>query len=87
MPRRRLADRALEQERLIRELQGVAMGEVDLELRDSGLVAEGPELDLLGLAEIVDVVDERVVLVQCVDAVGLAAPLTCPERPSGGSSG
>ena len=81
MARRGLAHGALEQERLIRKLQGIAMRQVDLELRDTGFVAQSPEFDLLRLAEIVDVADERVVLVQRVDAVRLAASLDLPGTP------
>ena len=81
MARRRLAHGALEQERLIRELERVAVREVDFELCDPGFMAQGPELDVLGLAEVVDVVDERIVLVQCVDAVGLATPLHLSGAP------
>ena len=81
MAGRRLTHGALEQERLVRELQWVAVREVDLELRNSRFMAQRPELDLLGFAEVVDVVDERVVLVQRVDAVGLAAPLRLSRSP------
>ena len=63
------------------------MRQVDLELCDTGFVAQGSELDLLRLAEVVDVVDERVVFVQRVDAVRLAASFDLPgaslRRPQG----
>ncbi len=50
---RHLAHRALEQEHLVREMQRVAMQEVDLHLRRTFLVDQRVEVHLLQIAEIV----------------------------------
>ena len=69
---RGLAQRALEQERLVRELQRVAVIEVDLHLRGARLVGQGVDVDFLHLAPVVDVLEDRVELVDRIDAVALA---------------
>ena len=84
---RRLARRALEQERLVRQVQRIAVQEVDLHLRRAVLVDQRVDLDVLRLAERVDVVEQRIELVDRRDAVALAARLCAPERPTGGFSG
>ena len=72
---RRLARRALEEEGLVGQLQRIAVHQVDLHLRGAVLVDQRVDLDLLGLAELVDVVEQRVELVDRRDAVGLPADL------------
>src|SRR6185312_14124671 len=54
--------------------------QVDLHLRGSILVDQGVDLDLLVLAELVDVVEERIELVDRSDAVRLSPGLR-PARP------
>ena len=88
MLERRLAQRALEQEGLVGELQRVAVVEVDLHLRRAGLVGQRVDVDLLRLAPVVDVLEDRVELVDRVDAEATGAPVSCRrERPIGGTSG
>ena len=84
---RRLARRALEQERLVGEVQRIAVDQVDLHLRRPVLVDQRVDLDVLVLAELVDVVEQRIELVDRRDAVRLPAGLGRPERPTGGFSG
>ena len=71
----RLAHGALEQEHLVGKLERIAVIEVDLELGRSALVRQGVDIELLGLAIIVDVLDDRIEIVGGVDAIGLAARL------------
>ena len=78
---RRLARRALEHEHLVGERHRVAVDQVDLHLRRAVLVDQRVDLDLLRLAEGVDVVEQRIELVDRGDAVGLAADLRA--GPSG----
>ena len=87
MAERRLADRALEQEHLVGELQRIAVAEVDLHLRRAVLVDQRVDLQALRLGEVVDVVEQLVELVDRGDRIGLAARSGRPERPTGGSSG
>ena len=75
MLERGLAQRALEQEGLVGELQRVAVVEVDLHLRRPGLVGQRVDVDLLRLAPVVDVLEDRVELVDRVDAERLARGL------------
>ncbi len=56
---RRLADRALEQEHLVGELQRIAVAQVDLHLRRAFLVDQRVDLEALRLGEVVDVVEQR----------------------------
>ena len=67
-----LAQRALEQERLVGELERIAVVEVDLHLGGAALVGQGIDVDLLRLAPVVDVLEHRVELVDRLDAVALA---------------
>ena len=78
---RRLARGALEQEHLVRERHRVAVQQVDLHLRRAVLVDQRVDLDLLRLAEGVDVVEQRIELVDRRDAVGLAADLRAARAP------
>ena len=75
VPQRRLARRALEQERLVRERERIAVDEVDLHLRRPIFVDQRVDLDLLVLAELVDVVEQRIELVHRGDAVRLPSRL------------
>ena len=70
-----LAQGALEQEGLVGELERVAVVEVDLHLRRPGLVGQRVDVDLLRLAPVVDVLEDRVELVDGVDAERLARGL------------
>ncbi|MCY1304369.1 hypothetical protein D9M70_541190 [compost metagenome] len=65
MFQRRLADRALEQEDLVGQLDRVAVAKVDLELRRSLFMDQRVDLETLLLGEVIDVVDQ---LVELVDA-------------------
>ena len=56
-------------------VERVAVVEVDLHLRRARLVDQRVDVEVLRLAEVVDVVEQRVELVDRVDAVGLAADL------------
>ena len=73
VPQRRLAHGALEQEDLVGQIERIAVQEVDFHLRRAVLVDQRVDVDVLRLAEVVDVVEERIELVDGVDAVGLAA--------------
>ena len=70
-----LAQGALEQEGLVGELERVAVVEVDLHLRRPGLVGQRVDVDLLRLAPVVDILEDRVELVDRVDAERLARRL------------
>jgi hypothetical protein len=70
-----LAHGALEQEHLVGQRQCVAMVEIDLDLRRAGLVGQRVDVDFLRRAIIVDVLEDRIELVDRVDAIGLAAAL------------
>ncbi len=75
VPQRRLARGALEQERLVGEVERVAVVQVDLHLRGAGLVDQRVDVEVLRFAEGVDVVEQRIEFVHRRDAVGLAADL------------
>ena len=80
---RGLAQRALEQERLVGELERLAVVEVDLHLGGAALVGQGVDVDDLRLAPVVDVLEDRVELVDRLDAVALARrfrPARAPDR-------
>ncbi|MNT04850.1 hypothetical protein D3C72_1394430 [compost metagenome] len=66
---RRLADGALEQENLIGKLDGVAVAQVDLQLRRAFLV----DLEALLFREVIDIVDQLVELVDAGDGIALPA--------------
>ena len=70
---RRLSCRALEHEGLISKIERIAMQEVDLHLRRTILVDQRVDRDILVLAELVDIVEQRVEFIDGCDAVGLAA--------------
>ena len=70
---RGFARRALEQERLVGEVERIAVDQVDLHLRGAGFVDQRVDVEVLRLAECIDVVEQRVELVDRRDAVGLAA--------------
>ncbi len=78
MAQRRLTRGALEQKHLIRQVERLAVDQVDLHLRRAVLVDEGVDLDVLVLAELVDVIEQRIEFVDRGDAVGLAAGLGAP---------
>src|SRR3546814_379342 len=69
------SDLALEQEGLVGQQQRIAVVEVHLHLGGTTLVGQGVDVDALHLAEVVDVLEDRVELVHRVDAIGLAAGL------------
>ena len=71
----RLAHGALEQEDLVGEFERIAMVEIDLELGRAAFVAQRVDVEFLGLAIIVDVLDDRIEIIGGVDAIGLAARL------------
>ena len=80
---RGLAQRALEQERLVGELERLAVVEVDLHLGGAALVGQRVDVDHLRLAPVVDVLEDRVELVDRLDAVALARrfrPARAPDR-------
>ena len=78
-----LAHRALEEEGLVGQHQGIAMVEVDLHLRRPGLMGQRVDVDLLRLAEIVDILEDGIELIGGVDAIGLAPRLRPARAPDG----
>ena len=66
---------ALEEEGLVGEVERIAVQQVDLHLRGAVLVDQRVDLDVLVLAELVHVVEQRIELVDRRDAVALAARL------------
>ena len=78
VPQCRLARRALEEERLVGQIQGIPVQQVDLHLRRAVLVDQRIDLDVLRLAEGIDVIEQRIELVDRGDAVALAAGLRTP---------
>src|SRR5205814_4603593 len=56
---RRLARGAFEEKHLIRQVERLAVDQVDLHLRRTVLMDEGVDLDILVLAELVDVIEQR----------------------------
>src|SRR3990172_4812601 len=73
VPERGLADRPLEQEHLIGEMDGVAMQEIDLKLRGTAFLDDRVDLQILPLGKLVDVVHDLLVLVYGTEAVSLTA--------------
>ena len=67
-----VADQALEVEHLVRELDGVAVAQVDLDLAGAAFLRDAVDLQALGLGEVVDVVDHGAVFVDGGHRVGLA---------------
>ena len=78
---RRFARRALEEERLVGEVERIAVQQVDLHLRGAVLVDQRVDLDVLVFAELVHVVEQRIELVDRRDAVALAAGLGAAGAP------
>ena len=78
---RRLARRPLEEKRLVGQIQRIAVDQVDLHLRRPILVDERIDLDVLVLAELVDVIEQRIELVDRRDAVRLPARLGATRAP------
>src|SRR5438874_5299800 len=83
MLQRGLAHGALEQEDLIGKLQRIAMIKVDLELRRAAFMAQRIDIEFLRLAEIINVLDDRIEIIGGVDAIGLAAGLLAARAPDG----
>ena len=75
MAQRRLADRALEQEHLVGELDRIAVTQVDLHLRRAVLVIQRVDLQTLRLGEAVDVVEQLLELVDGGDRIRLTRAL------------
>ena len=75
VPQRRLARGALEQECLVGKIERLAVQQVDFHLRRAVLVDQRVDLDVLRLAEGVDIVEQRIEFVDRGDAVGLPAGL------------
>ena len=71
--------RALEQKRLIREGQRIAVQQIDFHLRGARLVNERIDIEFLRLAERIHVVEHRIEFVDRGDAVGLAADFRSPR--------
>src|SRR6202035_3363213 len=67
-----------EEKYLIRQIERLAVDQVDFHLRRTVLMDQGVDLDILVLAELVDAVEQRIELVDRGDAVGLAAGLGAP---------
>ncbi len=76
-----LAHGALEQEDLVGKLQRIAVIEIDLELGRAAFMRQRIDVELLRLAVIIDVLDDRIEIIGGIDAIGLAARLPC--GPSG----
>ena len=72
---RRLAHRALEQEGLVGERERIAVIEIHLDLGDAFFMDQAVDADVLCFAIVVDVLEQRIELVDRVDAVGLASGL------------
>ena len=78
---RRLANGAFEEENLVRKIDRVPVEKIQLELGRPHFLRDRIDLDALGLAECVHVVDERVEVVHRVDAVRLVGALG-PAEPA-----
>ena len=86
MAQRGLADGALEEEHLVGQAERMGVEEVDLHLPRADLVDERVDVEFHLLAVGVDVLEQRVELVDRVDRVGLARGLE-RLRPRGGRNG
>ena len=71
----RLAHGALEQEDLVGKLERIAVIEIDLELGRPAFMRQRVDIELLRLAKVIDVLDDRIEIIGGVDAIGLAARL------------
>ena len=67
-----LTNRALEQEDLVSKVQRVAVLKVDLKLGRTAFVAQRANIDAVGLAIIVDILNDRIELVGGINAIRLA---------------
>jgi hypothetical protein len=76
---RRLTRRALEHERLIGKIERVAVQQIDFHLRRAIFMDQRVDGDVLVFAELVDVIEQRVELVDRRDAVRLAAGFSAPR--------
>ena len=77
----RLPDGALEQKHLIGQGERVAMAQVDLHLGGALLMDQGVHLELLGLGEGVDVLEQGVELIDRRDRIGPPARLGSAGTP------
>ena len=75
----RLAHRALEQEGLVGKFQRAAMVEIDFHLRRAGLMAQRVDVNLLHLAVIIDILEQRIEFVHRINAIGLARLFSTPR--------
>ena len=75
---RSLAHRALEQEHAVRELERIAVHEVDFHLRRADFVNQRVDFQLLNVAVLVDVFEQRIEFVDRFDRVRLTARLRTP---------
>ncbi len=71
----------LKRKRLVRQIQRMAVDQVDLHLRRPILVDQRVDLDVLVFAELIDVVEQRIELVHRRDAVALPARLRATRTP------
>ena len=66
-------DRPLEEKDLIRKIDGIAVQQIDFELRRAAFLNDRVDLQILPLGKFVDVVDDLVVFVDGAKAIGLPA--------------
>ncbi len=64
---------ALENEHLVREVQGITVQEIDFQLSDTGLMDQAVYVQVLGFTKIVHFFDNRIEFVDGVNAIGLPA--------------
>ena len=81
---RHLAHQPLEHDHLVGQGQRVAVVEVDLQLGGAGLVDHGVQVQRGGLSIFVDGLDQLLVLVDRLQAVGLGRGLRPPRTPDRG---
>ncbi len=80
---RRLAHGALEHQDLVGQVQGLTVTEVDFHLRGAFLVDQGVQIQALGLAPVVHVLEQRVELVGRIDGKRLATRLLAARATDG----
>ena len=80
----RLAHGALEQEHLVGKLQRIAVIEIDLELGRAAFMGQRIDIQFLGFAVVVDILDDRIEIIGGVDAIGLAAGFLAARAADGG---
>jgi hypothetical protein len=73
------ANGAFKQEHLVGKFDRVAVQQVDFKLRRATFLNDGVDLQVLAFSEIVDVVDDLVVLINCAEAIRLT-PSALPAR-------